>query len=221
MLSKTTAASSEEARPAIEILPGQVEGPLSFPLLFGNARPVELEIGSGKGRFLLDQAAGRADANFLGLEWSLKYLRIARERAERRGLTNLRLLRADARHVIADLIPDASIARVHVYCPDPWPKKRHHKRRFFGPATARHLERVLVPGGYLHVSTDVRDYFEEIRRLLAEHSGLFEVGDPLFPIERMEGKTSYEVKYLKAGRTIDRASYARGGVSGPLSRSPG
>jgi tRNA (guanine-N7-)-methyltransferase len=212
----TTAASSEEVRPALEILPGQVEGPLSFPLLFGNTGPVEVEIGSGKGRFLLEQAAGRGDTNFLGLEWSLKYLRIARERAERRGLTNFRLLRADARHVIADLIPDDSVARVHVYCPDPWPKKRHRKRRFFGPGTARHLERILAPGGHLHVSTDVDDYFEEIRGLLAEHTGLAETDDPLFPIELTEGRTSYEVKYVQAGRRIHRVCYARGGgVSRP------
>lgn len=218
MPSKTTAASSEEVRPALEILPGQVEGPLSFPRLFGNTRPVEIEIGSGKGRFLLEQAAGRADANFLGLEWSLKYLRVARERAERRGLTNIRLLRADARHVIADLIPDASVARVHVYCPDPWPKKRHRKRRFFGSAMARHLERVLEPGGHLHVSTDVDDYFEEIRGLLAEHTGLTEAGDPLFPIEAAEGRTSYEAKYVQAGRRIHRACYVRAGAAGAVSR---
>ncbi|MFQ5877791.1 MAG: tRNA (guanosine(46)-N7)-methyltransferase TrmB, partial [Acidobacteriota bacterium] len=143
----------------IEVPPGAVNGPLSFVEMFGRAAPVEIEVGIGKGRFLLWQARIRPEVNFLGLEWSRKHLRIAKQRAERQGLTNLRLYRADARHVLADLVPDASVRRLHVYCPDPWPKKRHHKRRFFSPRTAPHLERVLEPGGHLHLSTDVGPYF--------------------------------------------------------------
>jgi tRNA (guanine-N7-)-methyltransferase len=206
------------AASTLEILPGQVNGPFDFPALFGNRHPVEMEIGIGKGRFLLAQAEARPEVNFLGIEWSLKYLRVARDRARRRGLANIRLFRGDARHVLAALLRDRSLARVHVYCPDPWPKKRHRKRRFFGPGTARHLERVLAPGGHLHVSTDVSDYFEEIRGLLAEHTRLAEAGDPLFLIEVTEGRSSYEVKYVQAGRRIHRACYARGGA---VSRSPG
>ncbi len=193
----------------LEILPGQVDGPLDLAALFGNRRPVEVEIGIGKGRFLLAQAEARPEVNFLGIEWSLKYLRVARDRARRRGLMNIRLLRADARHVLADLLPDRSLARVHVYCPDPWPKKRHRKRRLFAPETAAHLGRVLVDGGYLDVSTDVREYFEEIRAVVPAHSGLVQDADPLFPIDSPDGRTSYEVKYVQAGRTILRASFVR------------
>jgi tRNA (guanine-N7-)-methyltransferase len=201
------AASSES--PALEILPGGVGGPLDFRSLFGNEGPVELEIGVGKGRFLLEQAAARPEVNFLGIEWSLKYLRVAKERAQRLGLTNVRLFRADARHVLAALLPDRSVVRVHVYCPDPWPKKRHRKRRLFSPAAVSHIERVLVPGGYLDLSTDVRDYFDEIREMVPGASGLREEEDPLFPIESSGGRTSYEVKYLQAGRPIHRATYVR------------
>jgi len=203
----STAASSES--PALEILPGGVGGPFDFRSLFGNDRPVELEIGVGKGRFLLAQAAARPEVNFLGIEWSLKYLRVAKERAQRQGLTNVRLFRADARHVLATLLPDRSVVRVHVYCPDPWPKKRHRKRRLFTPATVTHIERALVPGGYLDLSTDVRDYFDEIRGLVPKASGLNETEDPLFPIESPGGRTSYEAKYLLAGRPIHRASFVR------------
>jgi tRNA (guanine-N7-)-methyltransferase len=195
--------------PALEILPGSVDGPFRFADLFGRSAPVEIEIGIGKGRFLLQQAAERPGVDFLGLEWSLKHLRVAKERAERRGLRNLRLYRADARHVLQELVPDASVARLHVYCPDPWPKKRHHKRRFFAPPTIPHLERVLEPGGYLHVSTDVADYFGAIREALDGRPGLRDASDPLFPLAAGEGKTNYEVKYLQAGRTIYRATYAR------------
>jgi len=195
--------------PALEILPGQLFGRLSFPDLFGRAAPVEVEVGIGKGRFLLQQAEARPDVDFLGVEWSLKHLRVAKERAERRGLRNVRLYRADARHVIADLVPDASIVRLHVYCPDPWPKKRHRKRRFFVPETAPHLERVLAPGGYLDVSTDVREYFEDILEVLASRTGLVAAADPLFPDEAARAGTHYEEKYRKEGRAIHRASYQR------------
>ncbi len=199
----------DEERPALEIVPGRVSGPLDLRALFGNALPVEVEIGIGKGRFLLAQAEARPEVNFLGIEWSLKYLRVAKDRAERRGLTNVRLYRADARHVLADLLPDRSVSRVHVYCPDPWPKKRHRKRRLFTAATAAHLGRALAAGGYLDVSTDVLEYFEEIRAVIPSHAGLVETADPLFPIDSPEGRTSYEVKYLALGRVIHRASYAR------------
>jgi tRNA (guanine-N7-)-methyltransferase len=201
------AASSES--PALEILPGGVGGPFDFRVLFGNAGPVEIEIGIGKGRFLLAQAAERPEVNFLGVEWSLKYLRLAKERAQRQGLLNVRLFRGDARHVLAALLPDRSVRRVHVYCPDPWPKKRHRKRRLFTAATAAHIGRVLVPGGFLDLSTDVREYFEEIRALVPEAGGLREQEDPLFPNDAAEGRTSYEAKYLQTGRLIHRATYVR------------
>jgi tRNA (guanine-N7-)-methyltransferase len=197
-----------EDAPDLEIPPGRVGGPFDFAALFGNRRPVEMEIGIGKGRFLLAQAEARPEVNFLGVEWSLKYLRVARDRARRRGLGNVRLFRADARHVLAALVPDGSLARVHVYCPDPWPKKRHRKRRLFTEETAAHLGRVLADGGYLDLSTDVLEYFEEITTVVPAHSGLRKAVDPLFPDDCAEGLTSYEAKYVQAGRTIHRASYA-------------
>ena len=207
--------SAEElqgARPAppsgLEILPGQIEGRLRLRDLFGREAPVEMEIGVGKGRFLLTQAEERTGTDFLGLEWSLKHLRIARDRAARRGLRNVRFCRADARHVLSDLTPDASIARVHVYCPDPWPKKRHHKRRLFTPEVTAHLERILAVGGYLNVSTDVRDYFEAIVEVVGQRPGLRRATDPLYPDAGI-GHTNYEVKYLAAGRAIHRATWRR------------
>jgi tRNA (guanine-N7-)-methyltransferase len=193
----------------LEILPGQIEGPLDVAALFGRRAPLEIEIGIGKGRFILQEAESRPATDFLGLEWSLKHLRLAKERAAKRGLTNVRFHRADAKHVLADLLPSASAARVHVYCPDPWPKKRHHKRRLFDDATTRHLERVLAPGGWLHVSTDVAEYFEVIVATIAAATSLRPAEDPLFPVAAGEGKTNYETKYLAAGRRIHRAAYAR------------
>jgi tRNA (guanine-N7-)-methyltransferase len=194
----------------LEILPGQVEGPLRFAAVFGRTAPVEIEVGLGKGRFLLAQAAARPDTDFLGIEWSLKHLRIARDRAARQGLRNVRFHRGDARHVLADLVPDAIAQRVHVYCPDPWPKKRHAKRRLFSAEVVPHLERVLAPGGYLNVSTDVGEYFEAIVAVVAERTRLEPAADPLFPNDGQGGKTNYEVKFLAAGRAIHRATWRRG-----------
>jgi tRNA (guanine-N7-)-methyltransferase len=213
-----TAASSEIAAAAIdplrlEILPGALDGPLRFEAIFGRQAPVELEIGVGKGRYLLDVAARHPETDFLGLEWSVKHLRIARDRAAKRGLANLRLHRGDAKHVVAALVPDATLARVHVFCPDPWPKKRHHKRRLFVPETTRHLERVLQPGGYLNVSTDYGEYFEAIVAVVGEVTRLTRAEDPRLAEDDPEaGRTNYEVKYLAAGRTIRRATWQRPAV---------
>jgi tRNA (guanine-N7-)-methyltransferase len=194
----------------LEILPGAIDGPLPFPAIFGRTAPVELEVGVGKGRFLIDAATRHPETDFLGLEWSVKHLRIARDRAANRGLANLRLHRGDARHVLASLVADGALARVHVYCPDPWPKKRHHKRRLFVPETTRHLERVLRPGGYLNVSTDFSEYFEAIVAVIGEVTRLVRAEDPGLADEAAEsGRTNYETKYLAAGRTIHRATWRR------------
>jgi len=207
-----------EDRPAstpdeLELMPGQVTGPLSFTELFGRSAPVEIEVGVGKGRFVLEQAAARPEVDFLALEWSLKHMRVAKDRAGRRKLRNVRFYRADARHVIGHLVPASSISRVHVYCPDPWPKKRHRKRRFFTRPTVLDLERVLQPGGYLNLSTDVGEYFEEICGLLRDHTALEEIVDPLFPPAPETSNTNYEIKYFAEGRVIHRSSWRRAGSS--------
>jgi tRNA (guanine-N7-)-methyltransferase len=97
--------------------------------LFGNTNPVILEIGSGKGRFLISTAMERPDVNLIGIEKSLHYHRVIRDRVLKRHLTNVRLINHDAFLVLRDMISDASIAELHVYFPDPWPRKREQKRR--------------------------------------------------------------------------------------------
>ena len=195
----------------LELMPGQVSGRLRFADLFGRAAPVEIEVGVGKGRFVLEQAVARPEIDFLALEWSLKHLRVAKERAGRRKIRNVRFYRADARHVIGHLVPESSISRVHVYCPDPWPKKRHRKRRFFTRPTVHDLELILRPGGYLNLSTDVGEYFEEICSLLRDHTALIEEADPLFPPGQDTNNTNYEIKYRADGRVIHRSSWRRAG----------
>ena len=109
--------------------------------------------------------------------------------------------RADARHVLADLLRDASAERIHVYCPDPWPKKRHHKRRLFDADTTRHLERILAPGGYLHVSTDFDEYFEWIVASVAANTRLVPAQDPEFPDAPAGGNTNIHTNIHSVVRT--------------------
>ncbi len=105
--------------------------PIVWSELFGNDHPVELEIGSGKGLFLLNAASTAPGHNFLGVELARKYARLAAERLARRQLANAKIWRGDARFIMGRLVPEASLRAVHVYFPDPWWKKRHKKRRVF------------------------------------------------------------------------------------------
>src|SRR5512144_1824640 len=137
-------------------LPGETEnaGPVDFAALFGRLAPVEMEIGVGKGRFLLAAAAANRDRDFFGLEIEPEYAAIARLRAERAGLTNVRCERLDGKAFVLRRLAPGSLAALHVYFPDPWPKKRHHKRRLVDPEWAAAAARALAPGGLLRVASD-------------------------------------------------------------------
>ena len=184
--------------------------------LFGRAGPVEVEVGIGKGRFLLAAAQARPDVLHFGVEWANEYLRIAEERAEKRGLDNVRFVRTDAKELIACAIPDASVAAYYVFYPDPWPKKRHHKRRFFTETTLGDVARTLVKGGWLHVATDHEEYWSVIEPLVDRHPDferLPDFGGPAFPLDPGQPLTNFEAKYLTQGRGRHRGSWKRGGHS--------
>src|ERR1043165_183494 len=121
--------------------------PLDFAALFGNDHRVVLEIGSGKGRFLIASAVEQPDVNFIGIEKSLHYHRVIAERINKRSLTNVRLINYDAFPVLQKMIPDASLAEVHIYFPDPWPRKREQKRRIIRAQVMVELRRGLIDGG--------------------------------------------------------------------------
>jgi tRNA (guanine-N7-)-methyltransferase len=184
--------------------------PLDWARLFGNGHPVEVEIGSGKGRFLILAGRARPGTNYLGIEYARKYLNLARRRVGRRGLTNVRLVHAGALKVLPR-IPDASVRLYHVYFPDPWPKKRHHKRRLFQAPFLGQAHRTLVPGGRILVLTDHAEYMLAIRDAVAA-SGLFEAEGSRFPPDAVldeDGATNFEMKYRKEGRPIHRLAYRR------------
>ena len=196
-------------------LPGE-PARLDLAELFGNRNPVELEIGVGKGRFVLLAAWSRRDVNFLGVEYARKYLEKAIDRVGKRGLTNVRLAHAEAFSFLRDRLPDGSLAGIHVYFPDPWPKKRHHKRRLFRPEVVAEFARVLRPGGLLRAVTDHPDYAPVIREVMAASPDFEDAGrDPsLWELPGMGdyttlGVTNFEIKYRREGRPIQRFAWRR------------
>jgi tRNA (guanine-N7-)-methyltransferase len=176
--------------------------PLDLDALVPSAGPWEMEIGFGKGRFLLAQAAACPERRFLGIERAGKYFRLAAARAGRRGLGNLLLLEGEALFVLATALPGAFAQAIHIYFPDPWPKARHHRRRLLDAESVDLVLRALTPGGCLFFATDFLPYGERVREVLASHGALsvseIEVGWPEGP------RTNYEAKYVAEGRSIVR-----------------
>lgn len=175
--------------------------PLDWAALFGNANPVELEIGMGKGTFLTEQAKLRPGVNFFGIEWARWFWRYASDRLRRNGCTNARTVRAEAAFFLREFVVPGTISVLHVYFPDPWPKARHHKRRLIQPAFLELAERVLVPGGRLQVVTDHAGYWEQIEPVV--RGSRLTVVDYNRPTSAGEGEfvgTNFERKYRREGR---------------------
>jgi tRNA (guanine-N7-)-methyltransferase len=176
--------------------------PLNWAEVYGNDHPVELEIGMGKGTFLKEQAKGRPEVNFFGIEWARWFWRYASDRLRRHGCTNARTVRAEANFFLTEYVPSESLSVLHIYFPDPWPKARHHKRRLIQPAFMPLVQRVLVPGGRLQVVTDHQGYWEENIEPSVRGSGL-KVVDYNRPGSAGEGEfvgTNFERKYRREGR---------------------
>jgi tRNA (guanine-N7-)-methyltransferase len=177
--------------------------PLNWAELYGNANPVEFEIGMGKGTFITEQAKARPDVNFFGIEWARWFWRYASDRLRRNGCTNARTVRAEASFFLQEFVPPASIAVLHIYFPDPWPKERHKKRRLIQPKFLPVIHRVLAPGGRLQVVTDHQGYWEENIEPSVRAAEGFEVVDYNRPGSAGEGEfvgTNFERKYAREAR---------------------
>jgi tRNA (guanine-N7-)-methyltransferase len=178
---------------------------LDLAQLFENSRRVVLEIGSGKGRFLIAAATAQADVNFIGIEKSLHYHRVIRDRVAKRGLMNIRLINHDAFLVLRDMLPDASIDEIHIYFPDPWPRKREQKRRIIRDEALMEMNRVLVPGGSGIYVTDHRDYYEAAAPVI---ESIFRA-ERRIPTPDDPPRTNYEAKYRQEGRAIFEVRFWR------------
>jgi len=210
--------------PELRLDPQTAVRPFEWHELFNDSGPVEVEIGIGKGRFFLASAEARPETRFLGIEWANRYLRRVEYKAVRRGLKNIRFARVDAREMLHCAMPSASVTAFYLFYPDPWPKMRHHQRRFVRPDTADHLARALIDGGKLHVATDHAAYWKVIHGVLDEHPALErlpEFGDDSFPLPVEGPLTNFEAKYQIEGRSQFRGSWKkRDGVDWSAERAP-
>lgn len=182
--------------------------PLDLESLIPGRRGWEVEVGFGKGAYLLRRAAAESESSaFLGIEIVSKYYRLVRDRARKRGCRNTVLLRAEALYLLSTVLPRRFARAVHVYHPDPWPKSRHNKRRLFDVESVDLILGLLAPGGKLYFATDHAGYGEVVADVLESHAGL--------AVERLEGdwpdgpRTHYEARYVAAGTPILRLEVQR------------
>lgn len=185
--------------------------PFDWRQVFGNDHPVELEVGFGKGLFLLTAAQAHPEINFAGVEIVRKYQLFAATRFAKRGLRNARVACADVRLFLPRCVVAASLQAVHVYFPDPWWKKRHRKRRVFTAAFVADCLRVLRPGGQLHAVTDVEEYGAVMSALLAEQPAFRPLPPPSEkdPAHDLDYLTNFERKFRKQGKPIYRLRYQK------------
>ncbi len=185
--------------------------PLDAARLFGRTASLEIEVGSGKGLFLEQASGAHPDRDFVGIEVARKYARFAAARLARRGRTNAIMVEGDGLRLFREWLLDESVDAVHVYFPDPWWKKRHHKRRVMKEDFLRDIQRVLRPGGELHFWTDVEEYFHETLELLAACTSL--VG-PLEVEERhaehdLDYRTHFERRMRLHGEPVYRSRFRK------------
>ena len=164
-------------------------------------RRIELDLGCGSGGFTVSLAQSKPDALILGADVMLGRLRKVEKRGKRFGVNNLELLRVEARHLMSIIIPDGWLDRVHILCPDPWPKHKHKGNRLMSADFMMHLHRVLKPAGVLHFATDDPNYMESTKKNL-EESGLFEYAPASVLDDVKDFRTEFELSWLEIGRTV-------------------
>ena len=165
--------------------------------VFGREAPLVLEIGSGMGETTASIAKNRPDTDFIAVEVHSPGVGSLLKLIEKEQLKNVRVLRHDALEVLEKMIPDGALAGIHLFFPDPWPKKRHHKRRLVQPAFAALAARKLAPGGYLHAATDWEDYASQMVEVLMAEPGLRRENDA-----HARPSTKFEIRGLKLGHKV-------------------
>ncbi len=165
--------------------------------LFGRAAPLEIEIGAGRGDFIIGRAAAMPERNFLAVELSAPLVRLIATRAACAALHNLRIARMDARPLVNLFLPDECVSAYHVYFPDPWPKARHAKHRLFSPLFIANLMRTMTAGASLYVATDVAGYAELIFSM-AEAQGFCPTGESIAGVEA----TGFARRFITQGRIV-------------------
>jgi len=190
---------------SVTLKPEDLDSRIDFSRIFGRTNPLHIEIGAGKATFLVNQAQANPDIDFLGIEWASKFYRYAVDRIGRWSLKNVKLIRTDAVEFVNKVLPDNCADCFHIYFPDPWPKKRHHKRRFISQTNLPQLLRCLKHAGTIRIATDHKGYFEQIETVLSAFDSSLEKTDFLPAAGTDSGEwvgTNFERKYLKEARPI-------------------
>jgi len=180
--------------------------PLNPSALFPESLPLELELGSGDGSFAIQYARRHPDRNFLAVERLLGRLRKIDRKGLRAGLINLRLLRIEASYLLEYLVPRESVQALHVYFPDPWPKRKHRKHRLVNARFGELAFQVLSPGGVVYLRTDDEDYFAQMTAAFAANTQFFLAATPA---ELAGILTDFEKDFLAHGVPTLRAAYQR------------
>ena len=186
-----------------------LEAPFDPQSLFPQSADLEIEVGSGKGHFVLTESGNHPERNYLGNEIAIKYCHFAAYRLAQNKRENGYMLRGDGLKLFRELLPDECAVAVHVYFPDPWWKARHRRRRVMQPEFIKDIERVLKANGVFHFWTDVEEYFDETLELMNQHSGL---SGPVKVPEKeaehdMDYRTHFERRMRKNDHPVFRAQF--------------
>lgn len=172
------------AAESVEFIPGNYFAPIRIGDLFPRPAPLEVDAGCGEGAFLVALAQKNLQRNFLGIERLAGRVRKACRRATRAGLSNVRVLRVESFYALRRLLPAESVSIFHVMFPDPWPKRKHHRRRLVNREFLDAVQVALMPGGELRLTTDDADYFAQMKKIAVGHAGFGEapwLDDPEYP----------------------------------------
>jgi len=178
--------------------------PLDLSSLFPRPQPLEIELGCGDASFLLHYAQAHPERNFIGVERLGGRIRKLDRKGRRAGLTNLRGVRIESGYFLEYLVSPKSASALHVYFPDPWPKRRHLKNRFINERFTEIAQRVLTPGGIVYLRTDHTDYFEQMTTVFAASTAFRPIETPE---ELSTVLTDFEAEFLKQGLKTNRAGY--------------
>jgi tRNA (guanine-N7-)-methyltransferase len=178
------------------------EQPLDLTRVFGRSVPRVLEIGSGMGETTAAIARANPGTDYIAVEVHTPGVGSLLKLIDEFGLVNLRVIQHDATEVVDHMIPDAALAGTHIFFPDPWPKKRHHKRRLIQPPLVRQLATRLAPGGYLHVATDWEDYAQHILEVLRGEPALVNTATDFTPRPPWRPQTKFEARGLRLGHRV-------------------
>jgi len=179
---------------------------LSLDALFGVSARLEVDIGCGKGRFLIARAGRDPKTLFLGIDRQLKRLRKADRKVRREQIENVRLLRIEAAYAVRHLLPPESVSVFYIFFPDPWPKRRHRARRLFKPDFLDALARCMVGDAVLHVATDHAEYADQIDSLFREDER-FAANAPFLPTE--DEQTEFQQLFERQSAPIRRMAFRR------------